>query len=235
MGTLHRDEPVVLPPLVPGEQLDRRTFHERYEAMPPNTRAELIGGVVYVSSPRCFDHGEEGFIVLFWLGHYQRFTRGIQGSARTTILLDDQAETEPDALLLIKPECGGQTHTEGDYLAGAPELVVEIARSSKAKDLGPKLKDYERAGVREYLVIALDPDEIHWFMLRDRQFQPLSQDTDGWFRSRVFPGLWLDPKALFSGDSTGLIRAVDEGIATPEHAAFVARLGEERQGREHSD
>lgn len=33
-----------LPPLVAGQRLDRATFHERYEAMPPDTWAELMGG-----------------------------------------------------------------------------------------------------------------------------------------------------------------------------------------------
>jgi hypothetical protein len=40
-----------LPPLVNGDHLDQKTFHERYEAMPPDVRAELIGGIVYMSSP----------------------------------------------------------------------------------------------------------------------------------------------------------------------------------------
>ena len=41
----------VLPPLVAGQHLDQPTFHERYEAMPPETWAELVGGVVYMPSP----------------------------------------------------------------------------------------------------------------------------------------------------------------------------------------
>ena len=39
--------------LLPGEHLDRPTFHARYERMPPGFRAELIGGVVHVpAGPR---------------------------------------------------------------------------------------------------------------------------------------------------------------------------------------
>lgn len=54
----------------------------------------------------------------------------------------------------------------------------------------------------------------------------LPPGPDGIFRSEVFPGLWLDPKALFDDDLDRLIAVVDQGIATPEHAAFVARLAE---------
>ena len=46
---------------------------------------------------------------------------------------------------------------------GAPELVVEIAKATRYVDLGPKLNEYERAGVLEYVVHAIDPDEIYWF------------------------------------------------------------------------
>jgi hypothetical protein len=35
-----------MPPLEPGDRLDQKTFHERYEAMPEHVKAELIGGVV---------------------------------------------------------------------------------------------------------------------------------------------------------------------------------------------
>ena len=51
MSTVDRPKARTLPPLVAGQQLDQPTFHERYEAMPPETRAELVGGVVYMPSP----------------------------------------------------------------------------------------------------------------------------------------------------------------------------------------
>src|SRR5204862_339486 len=118
------------------------------------------------------------------------------------------------------------------YITGAPELVVEVARSSRAIDLGPKRTDYEQAGVREYLVVELGPDRVHWLALRDGRFEDLAPRADGWFRSEVFPGLWLDPSALFSGDLDGLSAALERGLATPEHAAFVARLAGARGPRE---
>ena len=47
----------VLAPLVEGQRLDQATFHERYEQMPPETRAELINGVVHMPSPVGPEHG----------------------------------------------------------------------------------------------------------------------------------------------------------------------------------
>jgi len=224
MSTLDRPERRTLPPLVAGQQLDQPTFHERYEAMPPETRAELVGGVVYMPSPLGYDHGGTDEDVALWLGLYRRSAPRVGGAANATIILGDHCEPQPDHLFRIPEERGGQTRIVDDYVQGPPELVVEVARSSRNFDLRDKKNDYERAGAREYLVIALDPDEIYWFVRRDGSFVTLPPGPDGWFRSEVFPGLWLDPKALFAGDLNGLIAALEQGLATPEHAAFVARL-----------
>src|SRR4029077_14689275 len=101
--------------------------------------------------------------------------------------LDDQAEPEPDLLLRVLPEYGGQIRAEGGYLAGAPELVIEVSRSTRRTDLGPKLADYERAGVLEYLVVTLDPDEVHWFVRRGGGFIRLTPDDEGVIASEAFP------------------------------------------------
>ena len=228
MSTIDRSAPVASPPLVAGQRLDRVTFHERYERMPPNTRAELIGGVVYMPSPLSFDHGDVNVPVVSWLVGYERATRGVRVTINASTLLDELGETQPDVSLRILPEYGGQTRIEGKYLAGPPELVVEIARSSRSIDLGPKLQDYQRAGVREYLVVALEPDEVFWFARRDDLFTRLQPDGEGLFRSEVFPGLWLDAEALYRRDLDRLDAALGRGLASPEHAEFVERLARAR-------
>ena len=124
----------------------------------------------------------------------------------------------------ILPSRGGRTHDLGIYIGGAPELVVEVAASSRSIDLGAKLADYERAGVREYLVVTLDPDDVFWHVRRDDRLVRVPPDADGLYRSGVFPGLWLDPAALLADDGPALVAALERGLATEEHAAFVARL-----------
>jgi Uma2 family endonuclease len=224
MSTIDRERSRVIPPLVDGERLDRRTFHERYEAMPPETRAELIGGVVVMMSPLRGDHGDFSFALAGWLYSYRRGIRGLKGSENATTLLDDEAEPQPDLQLRIRPEYGGQTRLESGYIAGPPELVVEVARSSKTTDLGPKFADYERAGVLEYVVVTLDPDEVHWFVRRGGRFVTHPPGPDGVFRSEVFPGLWLDAKAFFAEDDDALGTTLERGKATPEHTDFAAAL-----------
>lgn len=224
MGTINRPDRRVLPPLVAGQQLDQPTFHERYAAMPPGTRAELIGGVVSMPSPLGWDHAERDEVVGYWLSRYRRFTRGLRGGPNATTILGNNSELQPDRQLCIPAELGGQTHIVEGFVGGAPELVVEVSKSSRRIDLGMKKDDYERAGVLEYIVVALDPDEIFWFVRRDDRFARTEPGVDGWYRSEVFPGLRLDDRALFAEDYDALDATQDRGIASPEHAEFVARL-----------
>jgi hypothetical protein len=49
-------------------------------------------------------------------------------------------------------------------------------------------------------------------------------DADGIFRSRIFPGLWLHANALLQLDGATVMDVLQQGLATPEHAAFVQRL-----------
>ena len=225
MSTLDRPEPrTLLPPLVAGERLGRAAFHERYAAMPPGTRAELVGGVVSMGSPLGYEHGRGDAPLTYWLSHYKRFTRGVEVATNATTQFDDYGEPQPDSMLRIPEELGGQSRIVGGYVVGAPELVVEVAMTTRRVDLGPKKADYERAGVREYLFVGLDPREIRWFALRDARLVDLAPGPDGVFRSEVFPGLWLDPAAYFAEDLDALTATLERGLASPEHVAFVMRL-----------
>jgi hypothetical protein len=210
--------------LVEGQRLDQPTFHALYEAMPPGTRAELIDGVVYMPSPASLAHGRAHVPMIVWLDYYAENTPGAEVLDNATTILGWKSEPQPDALLRILPECGGRTHDEQGYLHGAPELVGEVSKATRYVDLGPKLDDYERAGVLEYVVRAVDPDEIYWFGQEQGALVRRSIGDDGLYRSTVFPGLWLDPIALLEGDTRRLRSVVDQGCGTPEHAAFVARL-----------
>ena len=102
--------------------------------------------------------------------------------------------------------------------------MAEVAASSASYDLHAKLRVYRRNGVREYIVWRVLDQEIDWFVLRAGQYERMSLDTEGLCRSEVFPGLWLDPAALLRGDLATVLAVVQRGLASPEHAAFVARL-----------
>jgi len=199
--------------------------------MPPETKAELVGGVVYMPSPVGLDHADEDDDLALWYGLYKRSTKGLCSGKNATVILGEFGEVQPDGHLRIPEELEGQTRTEGRYIVGAPELVVEIAQSSRDYDLNEKKADYERAGVLEYLVVELDRHRIHWFILRDERFASLRPGRDGIYRSKVFPGLWLDPAALFARDLDRLIQVLEQGLASPEHAKFVAKLAKAKAAK----
>jgi Uma2 family endonuclease len=212
-----------VPPLEAGQRLTRAEFERRYDAMPHLKKAELIEGVVVMPSPVRIDHhgAPHGSLVL-WLGTYRAHTPGVRLADNGTVRLDETNEPQPDATLWIAR--GGQARVDADdYLEGAPELAAEVSASSVRLDLGPRMEAYRRNGVREYVVWRVDDGAIDWFALRGQQYEPLTP-TEGVYRSEVFPGLWLSPAALVAEDLVTVLRVVQEGIASAEHAAFVASL-----------
>jgi Uma2 family endonuclease len=228
MSTVERrpPPPPTIPPLVDGQRLNQAEFMRRYELTPPGFTAELIGGLVHVACPVGRNHGFSSGDVIGWLVHYRARTPGTEVLVDATTVMDDLGVPQPDAQLRILPECGGQSRNEGKYVGGAPEMVAEIARSTRSVDLGAKRDDYERAGVQEYLVVTIEPDEVHWYHRRARKLVRMRRDRDGLYRSKVFPGLWLDPAALLNGDIAAVFATLDRSLASPEHADFVARLAD---------
>jgi Uma2 family endonuclease len=238
MSTIHRTgpgaaantNPIERAPLHDGQRLDSAAFLALYEQTAPGVKAELIGGVVHMGSPVGYGHGDAVKLMALWVGYYEARTPGVTGSCDATSILDDQGVPQPDVSLRILPGHGGQTHYVGKLIGGAPELVVEVADSSRPVDLGSKLADYERAGVLEYIVVALDPDEVYWHVRRNDRLERIAPDPDGLYRSQAFPGLWLDPKAALSDDAAQMIAVLDRGLATAEHADFAAALDARVQG-----
>ena len=74
-------------PLEPGDCLDQKTFHARYEAMPEPVKAELIEGVVYRPSPLKLEHGDVHGEVIAWLKLYKAATPGTRVVDNATTIL----------------------------------------------------------------------------------------------------------------------------------------------------
>jgi Uma2 family endonuclease len=216
----------MIPPLETGDRLSRAEFERRYEAMPHLKKAELIEGVVYVPSPVRFrKHSGPHFDLITWLGSYCAATPGLEGGDNSTLRLDLDNEPQPDVFLRIKPSYGGQSKTDDDdYVEGAPELVCEITSSSASYDLHEKLRAYRRNKVREYIVWRVLDREIDWFLLRHERYEKVGSSPDGIIRSELFHGLWLDPAAMIRRDMPEVLKVLQQGITSPEHATFVAEL-----------
>lgn len=210
-----------------GDRMTREEFHRIYEQTPEDFKAELIGGIVYVASPLKLTHGTNHLALGALFFAYEGNTPGVQSGDNTTILLGDEGEPQPDLFLRIRPEYGGQSETtEDDYVLGAPELMAEVALSSRSIDLHAKRNDYTRYGVCEYLVLSLREKKLRWFDLRnERELEP---DDDGVYRVRVFPGLWIDGEAVLAKDHARMMAVLEQGLSTPEHEEFIRRLATNR-------
>jgi Uma2 family endonuclease len=210
-----------------GDRMTQAEFHRIYEQMPENFRAELIGGIVYVASPLKLPHARNHFPLGMLLFSYECATPGVEAGDNATVILGENSEPQPDAFLRILPEFGGQSRTEDEGIVGSPELLGEIAVSSRSIDLHAKKDDYARFGVREYLVLCVREKRLRWFDLRaDRELSP---DPDGVARIRCFPGLWIHAEALLDRAGAQMVATLQQGLATAEHAEFVRHLAAQRK------
>lgn len=209
-------ERVKLPPLENGDRLTRPEFERRYQAMAHIKKAELIEGVVYMGSPvRVASHGRPHAHIMTWLGVYCSATPGVDLADNATVRLDSDNEPQPDAVLRKEESVGGQSFiSDDDYIEGAPELIVEIAASSAAYDLGHKLNAYRRNEVQEYIVWQVHDRRIDWFRLKEGAYLKLEPDTKGILKSEVLPGLWLGVKPLLERNLKAVLAILQSGLET---------------------
>ena len=180
-----------------------------------------------MASPVSTKHSSFNACLVTWLGTYAARTPGCENLADGTALIERDAP-QPDIALRILPAFGGQSRDEGPYLAGTPELIIEVSASSRARDLGPKSRLYLRAGVREYVTALVDEERVDWLELHEGAWRELEADSQGILRSRVFPGLWLDEPAMWRRDVARVLDVLQQGMATAEHSRLVQSLASHR-------
>ncbi|WP_295614500.1 Uma2 family endonuclease [Chamaesiphon sp. GL140_3_metabinner_50] len=207
--------PKTIPLLENGDRLSRHEFERRYGAMPyqktGSNKAELIEGIVYMASPlRVRSHAQPHVNIIGWLWTYQISNPDTIVADNPTVRLNPKNEPQPDAVMFIPGR--GASITEDDYIAGAPELVVEIAASTVSIDLHDKKAAYCRNGVQEYIVWRTLDREIDWFSLQDGEYIRLEPDKNGIIKSQVFPGLWLAVESMLSGTMADVLAKLQAGL-----------------------
>jgi Uma2 family endonuclease len=200
-----------------GDSLSSPDFLIRYEAMPEIKKAELIEGRVYMGSPVSIEHAEPDAFIQSWLGTYAFNTPGVSHLINATVILDSENTLQPDGILQFK-----RTSGRSKYLEGPPEMIIEVAASSASIDTREKLRACERNRVPEYLVWIVREGVFRWHVLQRNRYVE-QQPKHGLLTSISFPGLVLDVKALLALDGKNLLAALQKGLNSPEHAAFVGR------------
>jgi hypothetical protein len=218
-----------VPPLCAGDRLGRDEFLRRWDAMPGLKFAELLQGVVYMPSPLSRVHGDAEQLVGAVICIYTARTPGTIGGNNSTLVMSVDDVAQADVHLRILPEYGGQTRDEGVLIGGAPEFCAEVCVTSAAYDLHQKKDVYAAAGVREYLAVLMWEREVRLHRLTPAGYELFPVPADGVLRSAAFPGLWISAPALLSGDRAAALEALETGLRSEEHAAFVRDLAARRR------
>ena len=225
----HRAAAIEDPPLNNGDRLTQAEFHRRYSAYPEDVKFELIGGTVYMASPLRRPHGLYEEELAFAFGMYRRATLGVELLPNTTAILGDDSEPQPDLSLRLLPEYGGRSReNRRKYIEGPPELLAEIAYSSRAIDMHQKKRDYRLAGVQEYLVLCIEPGELHWFRF-PRSLITADAKTPSKSLVSTGPPMSMMPVAaaevkFFTASSCSVLNAILLCICPPNAGRALARL-----------
>jgi Uma2 family endonuclease len=209
-----------------GDRLTSREFLRRYEGMPSVKKAELVEGIVYLGSPVSLRHAKRDALIQGWLSHYAAKTPLVEHVTNATAILNSENTPQPDASLRLLAEYGGRTRVNRkNILIGPPELTVEIAASSASIDLGAKRRVAQRNAVLEYLVWVVAENQMHWFVLVQDKYVEQKPDSKGTLVSQNFPGLVLAADRLLALDAAGVLAALEKGIKSPAHRAFIQAAG----------
>ena len=217
-----------VPALYSGAWMKQAEFHRRYEAYPDDVKFELIGGIVYMASTLRRSHGRWHLKFGCASGslcqcHSRRGSSGqcdddfggrqraAAGPGSASIGRIRRALTRDRGRLCLRS-------ARVDHRAGSQYALHRHAPKKAGLPSAP--------GVSEYVVLCIEELELHWF--RFRPSGVLAPDADGVFRSRVFPGLWIDAPALLAGTRRACWRS-SQGLASPQHAEFVRQLRSRRK------
>lgn len=121
MSSAARTTRSATPLLADGMRLTQPEFHRRYEQYPDKIKFELIGGVVYMGSPLFVGHARGDMKLGVVFGTYEARTPGVEAIPNLTHVLGAHSEHQPDLILRILTECGGQSDFAGPgFLRSAP-------------------------------------------------------------------------------------------------------------------
>ncbi len=138
--------------------------------------------------PVSFDHGQDQVIVIFAVNLFATL-KGIPATGLDTTTLRKMGirDCQPDVSYYLGNRA--QAIPSGTGIVDldeypAPNLVIEVAKSSLLDDVGAKRSLYEELGVDEYWVLDVQNAEILAYAVADQGSQRIQE-------SHVLPGLTI--------------------------------------------
>jgi Uma2 family endonuclease len=193
---------------------DRVTFDEFCILVNEDQKADLIDGVIIMTSPASDTHEDLfGFLYSVLRTYVSRKKLGTVRGSRTAIQFSTYDAPEPDLVFISAAQ---QNIIKEQQIEGDPDLVSEIvSRSSRAIDYGDKKSLYARSGVREYWLIDRYRQTAEFFRNDAGQWTPLHGDTHGIVRSEVVTGFWLRTDWLFAEELPDILEVAATILQAP--------------------
>ncbi|MEH2085915.1 Uma2 family endonuclease [Nostoc sp.] len=136
--------------------------------------------------PVSFDHGKDHVVIIFAVTLFAAL-QGIlaTGLDTTTFRKTGVQDCQPDVAYYLRERA--QTIPAGTGIVNldrypAPDLVIEIAKTSLLDDLGTKRSLYEELGIAEYWVVDVQNAQIIAYAIADQGSKRIQE-------SQVLPGL----------------------------------------------
>lgn len=167
------------------------TFEDFCALVPDGQKADLIDGVIYLASPDNTDSNEaNGWLWSLMKIFAEERDLGKVFGSRVAFRMDDDNGPEPDVAFLRKLYLD---KVRRGFVAYRPDVAVEIvSHDSIERDYEQKFAKYERAGVPEYWILDEIEKTAKFYRLgRDGKYVEVTL-RNRIFRSKAFPGFWLD-------------------------------------------
>jgi Uma2 family endonuclease len=222
---------LIEPPIGPGSRFPMS--YEDFWNWEPEFKAEWVDGEVIVFMAPLLRHNElliflvrllGGFVDTYELGRVFAAELGMDLPRRPSVRLPD--------VLVVLHEHEARLKREG--LMGPADFVFElISEDSVTNDRRDKFREYEQAGVPEYLMADTRPGKERFDYYRldaNGRYQPVAPDERGRYHSTVLPGFWLDPAWLWQDPLPTVERLLFE-IASDAYLHRLMRLRESARDR----
>jgi len=164
---------------VPGQY----NAHEYYEMMDEDSHWELIDGSIIVHSPAGMDHQDVvGNLYTVIRTHVAGSEKGTAYTAPAGLEIKGLPNKyEPDIFVVSAEK---SVNVGGSYCEEIPELIIEVAITKKAlnhvkKEQQRKFKDYQKIGIKEYLIVFAPKDrDVEYWFYRNEPTGFVAQDID---------------------------------------------------------
>ena len=168
-------------------------------------------------------------MIVTWLGLYRARTPGVQVLDGATAILGRKSEPQPDVPLRILPEYGGQSQNKRGFVRRRPG-TGRRGRQGHALhrpwSQAQRLRTRRRPGIHRAGARPRRGDLVR--LAEAPAGEACRREPEACTARKSFPGSGSTRRRCSQTTSRACCATLDKGLATPEHAAFVAKLAKAR-------